>query len=166
MRRGWVGLCLGAGLLLAPASVLGAENGLMIRAGDLMSEPFIDSQKSAKVKAKQKVTILERKGGWIRVETNGQAGWVRSLNVRLEEGAGRPRGSSGNVAQLRTGSSGRTATTGVKGLDDEDIAKASANYGELAALDATAVPQADAKSAAAQKQLSENQVAYLAEGDD
>jgi hypothetical protein len=162
--RGWVGFCLGAGLLLAPVPAL-AENGLMIRAGDLMSEPFIDAAKAAKVKAKQQVTILERKGGWLRVEADGQAGWVRSLNVRLAEGAARPR-ASGNVAQLRTGSTGRTATTGVKGLDEEDILHASADYGQLAALEATAVDDTDARTAAAEKELGENQVAYLAKGDD
>jgi hypothetical protein len=164
--RVWVGLSLGASLLLAPVAALAAENGLMIRAGDLMSEPFIDAAKAAKVKAKQKVTILERKGGWVRVQADGKAGWVRSLNVRLAEGSGRPRASSNNVAALRTGSSGRTATTGVKGLDETDLRKAKADYSELAALDASAVGEGDAKSAAAQKQLAENQVAYLAEGDD
>lgn len=163
--RGWVGLSLGASLLLAPVAALAAESGLMIRAGDLMSEPFIDAAKAAKVKAKQKVTIVERRGGWVRVETDGKAGWVRSLNVRLAEGSGRPRASSGNVAQLRTGSSGRTATTGVKGLDETDIRNASANYTELAALDASAVGQGDAKSTASQKKLAENQVAYLEKGD-
>lgn len=164
--RVWVGLGLGASLLLAPVAAYAAENGLMIRAGDLMSEPFIDASKAAKVKAKQKVTILERKGGWVRVEADGKAGWVRSLNVRLAEGAGRPRASSANVAQLRTGSSGRTATTGVKGLDEADLRRAKANYDELAALDATAVGEGDAQRAAAQKKLTENQVAYLDEGDD
>jgi hypothetical protein len=162
--RGWVGLILGAGLLLAPLPVLAAENGLMIRAGDLMSEPFIDAAKAAKVKAKQKVTILERKGGWVRVDAGGKAGWVRSLNVRLAEGSARPRGSSGNVAALRTGSSGRTATTGVKGLDEADIKAARANYDQLAALENGAVGEGDAKTAAAQKKLAENQVAYLAKG--
>jgi hypothetical protein len=163
--RGWVALTLGASLLLAPLPVLAAEGGLMIRAGDLMSEPFIDAAKAAKVKAKQKVTILERKGGWMKVDASGKAGWVRSLNVRLAEGSGRPRASSGNVAQLRTGSSGRTATTGVKGLEEADIRAASADYAQLAALDSVAASEGEAKTAAAQKKLAESQVAYLAKGD-
>lgn len=159
MRLG-VKLCLAAAAL-AFAAPAAAEDGLMIRAGELLAGPFIDAAKGAKVKAKQKVTILERRGGWMRVETGGQSGWVRSLNVQLEQAPGRPRGSGASVAALRTGSSGRTATTGVKGLDAGDLAVASPDAAQLAALDQLVASDSDAKSTATQKKLSENQVAYL-----
>ena len=54
---------LGAALLSLSVPAMAAENGLMIRAGELLAAPFIDAQKGAKVKAKQKVTIVERRGG-------------------------------------------------------------------------------------------------------
>lgn len=156
-------ICLAAIALAFATPAAAAENGLMIRAGELLAGPFIDAQKGPKVKAKQKVVILERRGGWLRVDAGGQTGWVRSLNVRLEEAP--RRGSSGQVAQLRTGSSGRTATTGVKGLDETDLQTAAPNYTALAALGGIAVSSADAKKTATQKKLAENQVAYLEEDD-
>ncbi len=61
---------------------------------------------------------------------------------------------------MRTGSSGRTATTGIKGLDQGDIRDASPDYAELAELGTLAVDDTDAR-AAQQKALTENQIAYL-----
>lgn len=142
-----------------------AEKGQILRAGDLLAQPFIDAAKAGPVTANQPVTILERRGAWASVESNGTKGWVRLLNLRLEAGAVRPgTGRPGGLASLRTGSSGRTATTGIKGMDEEDIRNATPDYQELELLGTLAVTADDARATAQKAALKENTVAYLDKG--
>ena len=63
-----------------------------------------------------------------------------------------------NVA--RTGTSGTQATTGVRGLDAEQIANAQPNPAELAKLEKFAADRDAAASFAAQGKLSPTAVAY------
>lgn len=157
----------GLAVACASASVHAAEKGLIIRAGDLMAEPFIDAAKTGPVAASAPVTLLERRGGWVRVETGGNTGWVRMLNVRLEAApalaaaapaAGR---SASPLSLLRTGSTGRTVTTGIKGLGEEDIRNAAPDYAQLDQLGSFAVAPAASRAHAQANQLRENDVAYL-----
>lgn len=148
----------------APAQA--AEKGLIIRPGDLMAEPFIDAAKTGPVTASEPVTLLERRGGWVRVETGGRTGWVRMLNIRLEAapalaGSGPASGRSSALSLLRTGSSGRTVTTGIKGLGEEDIRAASTDYAQLDQLGKLAVGAAETRANAEASQLKENDVSYL-----
>jgi hypothetical protein len=146
--------------LLPWTAVLASERGLMIRAGDLYAEPFIDAAKLGPLTPEQPVTIVERRGGWLLVEVGGKRGWVRLLNVRLPAVL-KPANAT---TALRTGSSGRTVVTGVKGLDEEDIRNASIDRAQQARLDALAASDADAQQHAAQSNLKENKVAYLKPG--
>lgn len=147
-------------LPLAPAHT--AEQGIVIRAGDLKAQPFLDAAMADRVAAKQQVTIIRRQGGWVQVQSNGKTGWLRMLNVRLATAA--PAANTKSASLLRTGSSGKTVTTGVKGLGEEDIRKATPDPLQVAALDAMAVPPAEATANARQSGLRENQVAYLDKG--
>lgn len=172
MRR-CAAILLAAFLLCRVTSAEAAEKGQILRAGDLLAQPFIDAAKAGAVTANQPVTILERRGAWASVESNGARGWVRLLNLRLEPGAARPgsaRPSGGPAnflnpaAALRTGSSGRTVTTGVKGMDEEDIRNAAPDYQELELLGTLAVTADDARATAQKVALKENTVAYLDKG--
>lgn len=152
-------------LVASPAIAAPQESALVIRAGDLMAQPFIDAAKIGPVAADQPVVIVERRGGWANVQANGRTGWLRVLNLRMAPGTSMVAGrSSRPVAQLRTGSSGRTVTTGVKGLDDEDIGKAQFDPEQLARLSALALPESAARDAAARKRLTENKLNYLKPG--
>ena len=150
---------LAAALVIAPAA-LANERGLMIRAGDLFAEPFIDAKKLGPLSANQPVTIVERRGGWVAVEAGGRRGWVRLLNLRLEPSA-KP---GTKTAALRTGSTGRTVATGVKGLDEVDIRNASVDRGQLAQLDQLGQSDEAAKQYASQNKLQESKVANLKAG--
>jgi hypothetical protein len=73
--------------------------------------------------------------------------------LALRYGSGAARAGDSGVAQLfnvaRTGSSGTQVTTGVRGLDAEQIANASPNAGELKKMQKfSASPEAAAKFAA------------------
>lgn len=149
-----------AGVLIGSAA-LASERGLMIRGGDLFAEPFIDAKKLAPLTPNQSVTIIERRGGWVSVQAEGMRGWVRLLNLRLEpavQPAGRP------IAALRTGSTGRTVATGVKGLDEADIRSAVLDRGQLAQLEQLGVGDDAAKQYASQNKLTESTIGYLKPG--
>ncbi len=156
-------------LLTGTIAARAAEKGLIIRAGDLLAQPFIDAANNGKVTAAQQVTIVERRGAWVNVQAAGKSGWVRLLNVRLEPPGGLAtpvKGApaakpNGLTSLLQTGSSGRTVTTGVKGMDEEDIRNSVPNYQELTLLETLGVEADDARASAARRKLEERSVAYL-----
>lgn len=152
-------------LAAAPAMAAPQERALVIRAGDLMAQPFIDAAKVAPVAADQPVIIIERRGGWVNVQANGKSGWLRTLNLRLEPGTSDiNRSLSRSASLLRTGSSGQTVTTGVKGLDEEKLRNATVDPAQLAKLGTLAVPEGDARAVAARKKLVETRLDYLKPG--
>lgn len=166
-KQGTWGRAAVFGLLLAlpgvwPGVACAAEKALVLRAGDLLDKPFIDAGKNGQVAPNQPVSILQRQGAWAQVDAGGRSGWVRLLNLRLE--AGGVGATPVQAVLLRTGSSGRTVTTGVKGLDDGDIEKASIDPAQLAQLATLAVTGGEARDNAAQSHLAENQIDYLKRG--
>lgn len=150
-------------VLLLPVLAL-AEPAALTRATELKKEPATDAAKVAELAENTAVDAMERQGGWIRVKTQGGAeGWVKLLALRYGgPGAARP-GDSGlsqafNVA--RTGSSGTQVTTGVRGLEAEQIANARPNPGELAKMGGYAVDRDGAAGFAAKAKLEPQSVAY------
>lgn len=149
-------------LLFAPILAL-AEAGTVIRATDLKQEPASDAATVAALAEQTAVEVLERKSGWIRVKSAGGEGWVRMLALRLGGATAAKPGASGltqmfNVA--RTGTSGTQVTTGVRGLDAEQIANAQPNPAELAKLEKFAADRDAAASFATQGKLSPTSVDY------
>lgn len=158
-------------LVCTASGVAAAEKGMIIRAGDLLAQPFIDAASAGKLTPSQLVTIVERRGPWVSVQSAGKSGWVRLLNVRLEPiGPARPATASktSNVSSLssmlRTGSSGRTVTTGVKGMDEEDIRNSTPNYAELTLLETLGTDADTARAEAAKRPLTARKVDYLGKG--
>ena len=62
---------------------------------------------------------------------------------------------------LRTNSSSRTVTTGVKGMNEEDIRGSTPNYVQLGLLDTLGVDADDARANAGKNKLLERKVDYL-----
>jgi hypothetical protein len=153
---------LALGIAAYPAT---AESGAVIRADELKAMPFIDAATSAKLPASQSVTILSRKGGWIEVEANGKTGWVRMLNVRLAAGSGPAPGQAQTRAAslLRTNSSGKTVTTGIKGLGEEDLQNAAPDPAQGAKRADFAVPASEASDNAHASGLVEQQADFVDE---
>ena len=155
-------------LLVAPPAMAAPpqERAVVIRAGDLMAQPFIDAAKVGPVAANDTVVIVERRGGWVNVQANGKSGWLRTLNLRMAPGTSTvaARATSRNASLLRTGSSGQTVTTGVKGLDEENIRNASIDTAQLADLTSLAATDSDARATALRKKLVENKLDYLKPG--
>ena len=140
-----------------------AEPATVVRATELKAEPASDAVTVKPLAENTPVDALERKGGWTRVKAAGAEGWVKMLALRYGGPGDTKRGDTGltqafNVA--RTGSSGTQVTTGVRGLDAEQLAKAQPNPGELATLAGFAVDRSDATDYAAQGKLSATAVPY------
>jgi hypothetical protein len=127
-------LLLAAVLAFAPL-LAAAEPATLVRAVELKKEPATDAAKVADLAENARVDALERSGGWVRVKSAAGEGWVKLLALRY--GGTARAGDSGlqqalNVA--RTGSSGTQVTTGVRGLDEEQISHAQPNPAELKKL--------------------------------
>jgi hypothetical protein len=154
-------------LLLAPALCL-AEPASVIRATELKQQPASDAAAAGQLAENAKVDALERKGGWTRVKAEGGAeGWVRMLALRYA-GAGDARQGDSGVAQLlnvaRGGTSGTQVTTGVRGLDAEQLANARPNPAELKKLESYAASKQGAEGFAAKGKLRAQRVDYPKEG--
>lgn len=146
--------------LFLPLTAL-AEPASVIRTTDLKQAPATDAATVVTLQENAAVEALERKGGWTRVKATGGEGWVRMLTLRF--GTIPKPGASGasqlfNVA--RTGTSGTQVTTGVRGLDAEQLANAQPNPAELAKLEKFAANRGAAEKFASQGKLAAQPVDY------
>jgi hypothetical protein len=150
-------------LLMVLPLLCWAEPATVIRATDLKQEPATDSATVAALTENTPVEVLERKSGWTRVKAGAGEGWVRMLTLRFGGATAAKPGATG-VTQLfnvaRTGTSGTQVTTGVRGLDAEQLATAQPNPAELAKLEKFAADRDAAAGFAAQGRLSATSVDY------
>ena len=149
-------------LLLLPL-IAAAEPASVIREVEMKQAPATDAATLATLPENTAVDALERKGGWTRVKTSAGEGWVRMLSLRFGGATTAKPGASGltqafNVA--RTGTSGTQTTTGVRGLDADQIANAQPNPAELAKLEKFAANREAAASFATEGKLAPTSVAY------
>ncbi|MFY2764988.1 SH3 domain-containing protein [Arenimonas sp. MALMAid1274] len=160
-RRRVIALALVAAL--AGGAVL-AESGTVLKDTPLRSEPMNSASQVAQLKAKQTVEITARQGAWASVKTpTGEEGWARILTLRTGSGAAASADASQIASVFRTGSSGASVSTGVKGLSADELMSASANYQDVALLDSYAVSSDAARQFAGQVPLANQQVPYLPE---
>jgi hypothetical protein len=149
-------------LLLLPLIAF-AEPATLIKATELKQEPASDAATVASLPENTAVEALERRSGWTRVKAQAGEGWVRMLALRFG-GSGTPKPGASGVSQLfnvaRTGTSGTQVTTGVRGLDADQIATAQPNPAELAKLQQFAADRSTAASFAAQGKLDAKPIDY------
>ena len=149
-------------LLFLPLAAL-AEPATVIRSTDLKQAPATDAATLATLPENTAVDALERRSGWTRVKAAEGEGWVRMLSLRFG-GATAPKAGASGLSQLfnvaRTGTSGTQVTTGVRGLDAEELAAAQPNPTELAKLQKFSADDEAAKRFAAQGKLNARAVEY------
>jgi len=141
------------------------ENGSAIKADQIKAEPFRDAKTVGPLAAGDKVTIIKRDGGWLMISTP-KKGWVRMLSVRRGPGTSAPGTKASDVVALATGRAGTgkvVASTGVRGLNEEDLKNAKFNEKELKLAESFAVKKNDAERFAAKARLKARSVAYLSE---
>lgn len=155
-----------AALLLALASAgAGADAATVARNTDMRAKPLNDAAVVASLKAQANVEVLERGGAWAQVRSaDGKTGWVRLLNLRTSSGQKGDSGVGALASVFRTGSSGSSVSTGVKGLSEEDLTGAKPNADEARKLAALRATDDDARRSAKDAGLKAHNVKYL--GDD
>lgn len=134
-----------------------------VRSTEIKQQPFSDAATVAMLKEKAGVNILSRKGGWVRITSASGNGWVRMLSLRSDSTAAK-QGDSGLQSLLnvgRSGSSGTTVATGVRGLSEEDLKNAKPNPRELEKLKDYAVSKAQAEKFARDAKLKTQRFDYF-----
>lgn len=151
--------------LLLPLAAAAQEKGVVLKSDVLVAEPFKDAAKTGALSKGDAVTILKKKGGWYQVKTQKAQGWVRMLSVR--RGAATRTDASreaGDVAALSTGRAGTgqiVSTTGVRGLNEEQLKAAKFDGKELKKAESFSVSKADAQAFAAKGKLKGKARSYL-----
>jgi len=150
----------------APAATKMAPTpGTVVRATELKDKPAAEAKTLKQLAAKSAVTIVDRQGGWLRVTVQGQQGWVRLLHVSTQPaGAGGGKANdleaAKRIATGRAGGGNIVATSGIRGLNEEQLRTAAANPAELKRLDGYAATEAQASDYARKHGLAPRRVAF------
>jgi len=155
------GLMLGA--LLLSGALYAAENGTLLKGDELKAEPFRDAKTVAALAAGDKVDILKKEGGWYEVKSTKGKGWVRMLSIRKGD-ARKGGGDASGVLALASGRAGTgkvVATTGIRGLNEEELKAAKFNETELKRAESYTTGKAEAAKFAAAGKLAARPFDYL-----
>ena len=150
-------------MLMVALPVAAAESGVVLKDEIVRKEPYSDAKQVGVMKAGDKVSIIKKDGGWLNIKSGKSSGWVRMLSVRR----GTAEKSRNMADSLKTLASGRTgtghvvATTGIRGLNEEELKSAKFNAVELGKMDKFAVSANEAKTFAAQGKLKPRSFDYL-----
>lgn len=154
--------CAGMLLGLTLAAAAQAEPASLIKADSLRAQAAGEADVIGKLAARTPVDIQSRKGAWAQVKTStGQIGWLRLLNLRTGSGQKGESGLGAVASLFKTGSSGTTVSTGVKGLSEEKLKHAEPDAAEAKRLDRYKGTENDARRYAAQARLNSQTISYL-----
>lgn len=147
----------------AKATAAVTESGSALKSDDIKAEPFRDAKTVGTLASGDKVEILTKEGGWLRVKSAKGGGWVRMLSIR-KAGAGKASDNAGGLLALASGRAGTgkvVATTGIRGLNEEELKAATFNAEQLTLAESYSVTQAQAQQFAAQGKLKARTMGYL-----
>lgn len=158
--------CISIITFLFGASASLADPGKTLIASELKQEPFIDAASVGKLEANTELDVSKRQGGWMQVKTaQGQEGWLKMTSIRLGTATVKGDSGLGSLAKMaltgRSGNTGVTATTGVRGLSPEELKNATPNPQAIKQLDQYADNKAKTQSFASAGKLQAQSVEYL-----
>lgn len=148
---------------------LGQEQAFTNRATDLKDKA--DGATLRSLPENTEVKVLQRAGGWTRVDAAGQQGWVRVFHLRFPATA-EASSSGGGLSSLSSAlgfgrqrsQSATIATTGIRGLSQEDLKNASPDAEALKRMHSYRADQASASSFARDGKLAAVKVDYTEGG--
>lgn len=139
------------------------EAGVALKSEAIKKEPFSDAKTIATLRAGDKVNIFGKDGGWLKVKSASGSGWVRMLSIR--KGAATKGKSLADsfkgLASGRAGTGKVVATTGIRGLNEEELKTAKFDANELNLDESFATSKSDAQSFAKQGKLKARSFEYL-----
>lgn len=157
--RHWMLLLAGG---LCAASAWAGQAGTALKADELKAAPFRDAKTVGRLASGDKLDILKQQGGWYQVKSAKGSGWVRMLSVR--RGEARKGGEVAGLASLASGRAGTgkvVATTGVRGLNEEELKSAKFDEAGIKQMEANAASKDAARQFAVQAQLKSVKLDYL-----
>lgn len=151
------------GMLLLSGALHAAESGTALKTDDIKAEPFRDAATVATLAAGDKVEILKKDGGWYEVKSDKGKGWIRMLSIRKGDARKGGNESSGVLALAsgRAGTGKVVATTGIRGLNEEELKAARFNEKELKQAESYATSKGAAAKFAAAGKLAARPFDYL-----
>lgn len=147
------------------SGALAAETGVALKADTIRAEPFGDAKPVATLAASDKVEILGKEGGWLKVGSPKGKGWVRMLSIRKGD-AKKGGNEAAGVLKLASGRAGTgkiVATTGIRGLNEEELKAAKFNAEEITLAESYSVSKAQALQFANQGKLAARKLDYLSD---
>lgn len=117
-------------------AAIAAETGTALKNDILRKEPYADAKTSGSLTRGEPLDILKKQGAWLQIKTRKTTGWVRLLSVK------RGAATSGNqaagvlaAASGRAGTGQVVSTTGIRGLNEEELKAAKFNESEVKTLE-------------------------------
>lgn len=148
-------------LALLPMTAL-AETGVALKNDQIRAEPYSDARVAGIITRNQKVEILSRKGAWLNIKTAKTKGWVRLLSVkRGKASAGTSSSDVLNLASGRSGTGKVVATTGVRGLSEQDLKTAKFDEAQVKTLEGYTQSAAQGQKFASNAGLKAAKLEYL-----
>lgn len=142
-----------------------AEPAVTIKAVDLKAQAASDASTIASLPANTQVDLVQRVGAWVQLRSGSDLGWAKLFDIRLAGASTGPTkggdNSLGQLLGLASGQRGPSVTTGVRGLDEETLARASPNPQEFAKLVSFRATKDQAQTFAAAGNLSPQKVELL-----
>lgn len=155
---------LALGTILLSGVLHAAESGTVIKDDDIKAEPYRDAKSIAILKSGDKIDILKKDGGWLQVKSAKGKGWVRMLSIRkgdMRKGSDNASGLIG-LASGRAGTGKVVATTGIRGLSEEELKAAKFDEEEVKRAESYASSKTEAAKFAALGKLVARPFDYLA----
>lgn len=116
-------------------------------ATELRASPVLNAKSLAALPVGAQVEQLQQQGGWLRVRFKGSEGWVRSTHVRSAAATPSAGGNplTGISGVFSASSNTPTATTGTRGLTQEQLANAQPAPAEVSRMEGFAINAAQAQ---------------------
>ncbi len=125
---------------------------------DLKASPSIKSKTLKILETDTPVNIVERQGGWYRVETAPPLqGWLKMLWLRYSLTGS----EQGGFSLLTQGTGSVTVATGVRGLSEEELEKGQGDPFAINTLDRFIVSPEQARAFAKAEGLKQTQLPYV-----
>lgn len=152
-------------MLLIATTASAGESGTTVKTDTLKAAPFADAAVIATLPAGSKVEILNKNGGWYQVKSPQGSGWIRLLSLRRGVAKATSAGSElSGLAGLASGRSGTgriVATTGIRGLNEEQLKAAKYDEKQITLAESFATTRPAAQKFASQAKLTQRKVDYL-----
>lgn len=149
--------------ILAMQQVVAVEAGVAIKSEAIKSEPFSDAKTLATLGVGEKVNIFSKDGGWLNIKSAKGNGWVRMLSIRKGD-AKKEKSLADSFKGLASGRSGTgkvVATTGIRGLNEEELKSAKFDANELNLAESYTTSRVDAQNFAYKGNLKPRSLDYL-----